>query len=229
MVRIVQRIQGMTTRAIGYVRCSTDEQTITVEAQTAKLNAWAALNDAEITIEIDAGISGKSMHNRPALKRALDAIRAKRATVIVVCDLSRLSRCTRDALTIADELAKRGAELVALREQIPAGPAGKLILTVLAALAELERAQVGIRTSAALQHLKSQGRRVGGIPYGFAVAADGESLVEHTNEQATIAAARDLRARGLALRAVAETLASRGMLARSGRPFAPSAIAAMVG
>jgi site-specific DNA recombinase len=96
---------------------STDEQAnegVSLQAQEAKLRAWAALHEVEMTVEVDAGISGKSIQNRPALNRALEAIRTRRATVLVVCDLSRLSRTTRDALTIAEQIAKRGAELVSL-------------------------------------------------------------------------------------------------------------------
>jgi DNA invertase Pin-like site-specific DNA recombinase len=219
----------MTTRAIGYVRVSTDEQAtlgVSLQAQEAKLHAWASLHDVDITIEVDAGISGKSIANRPALGRALDAIRARRATCLVVCDLSRLSRTTRHALEIAELLAKRGAELVSLREQIPGGPAGKLILTVLAALAELERSNTALRTSAALQHKKSRGERVGSVPLGFALVAG--ALVPDEREQAVIAQARELRAAGMSLREVASALDERGLRTRTGRAWLPAQVARML-
>lgn len=233
MARVVQCILHMNTRAIGYVRVSTDEQAtsgVSLEAQEAKLRGYCTAMDIElVSVEVDAGISAKTL-NRPALQRALAALKSGPADALIVVKLDRLSRSVRDTLTLVDEHFRGERSLISLSESIDTRTAaGRMIVTVLGALAQLEREQVGERTSAALQHLKSQGKRVGGVPYGFAVAHDGESLVERADEQTVISAARDLRARGLALRAVSETLASRGMVARSGRPFAPSAIAAMVG
>jgi len=58
-----------------------------------------------------------------------------------------------------------------------------------------------------MQHKASQGEYTGGeAPYGRRVAADGERLEEDPNEQAARATARELRARGLSLRAVAVEL-----------------------
>ncbi len=217
-------------KSIGYIRCSTEDQRtngLSVEVQTARLTAWALVHGAELTIECDAGISGKSMANRPGLKRALDACRS--GVVLVTCALDRLSRRTIDALQIAELLAKRGAELVSLKEQIPAGPAGKLILAVLASLAEIERDQVSTRTKQAMAYMAERGRYLGGrAPYGQALASDGLTLECVEAEQVVIARAMSLKASGLTLRGISATLAAEGKLGRSGKPFAPSAVAAMV-
>jgi hypothetical protein len=69
------RTTGMTTRqrVIGYARCSTmmqAEDGTTLDQQRAKIAAWCALHDAEqVCIEVDSGISGRAMANRPALQR----------------------------------------------------------------------------------------------------------------------------------------------------------------
>lgn len=85
-----------TKRAIGYARVSTDEQAergVSLDAQRAKIEAWCALHDVELLrVEVDAGISGKAMANRPALQRALSAIKSGEATALVIVDLSRLTR-----------------------------------------------------------------------------------------------------------------------------------------
>lgn len=215
----------MTKVAHGYIRCSTEDQRtngLSVEVQESKLRAWAMLNDVEIVIHCDAGISGKSMHNRPALQACLAAMRP--GAVLVTCALDRLSRRTIDALQIAETLAKRGAELVSLKEQIPAGPAGKLILAVLASLAEIERDACSTRTKAAMEHLAAQGKYCGGkAPYGYRV--DGEHVVPVDGEQAVIVEAKALRAAGLSLRAVAGTLAERGHRSRVGKPFGLTQVA----
>lgn len=218
-----------TSHAYGYVRCSTEEQAtvgVSIQSQVARLEAWATMHGTAITIEIDAGISGKNM-NRPALQRALAAMRS--GSILVVADLSRLSRSTRDALTIAETLAKRGAELVSLKEQIPAGPAGKLILTVLAALNELERDQISARTTAALAYKASRNEWCGGRPpMGYALDTDGKTLVENADEQAVIAEVRALRDAGMSLREVTAMLAERGRTSRVGRPFALTQIRRMI-
>ena len=73
--------------------------------------------------------------------------------------------------------------------------------------------------------MKAQGLYTGGrVRYGYAVATDGVTLAECPDEQATIAAARALSARGLTLRAISAELASRGMVTRKGKPFHFTAI-----
>jgi hypothetical protein len=68
--------------------------------------------------------------------------------------------------------------------------------------------------------MKAAGKYTGGrVRYGYAVAADGVTLTPCESEQATIAEARALSARGLSQRAIAAELAERGMLTRNGLPF----------
>lgn len=95
-------------------------------------------------------------------------------------------------------------------------------------LAHSVRMSTSALTKAAMKHKASKGERVGAIPYGFALAADGVSLVEVEAEQAVIADARALRAAGLSLGAVAKRLASRGSVSRSGRVFLRQQIRRMV-
>jgi site-specific DNA recombinase len=64
--------------------------------------------------------------------------------------------------------------------------------------------------------------------YGFALKGDGVHMVAARAEQATIARARELRATGLSLRAVAPTLASEGRVSRKGRRFLAAQVARMV-
>ena len=85
---------------------------------------------------------------------------------------------------------------------------------------------ISVLTKAALASKASRGEYVGGFaPYGSTLVEG--TLVALPDEQGVIVEARALRAAGLSLRAVAETLAERGITSRSGRPFAPSAIASM--
>jgi hypothetical protein len=81
-------------------------------------------------------------------------------------------------------------------------------------------------TRAALGAIRASGRKTGGdVPYGFELLGDGRTLAPCAAERAVIERARELRAAGLSLRAVAGELARAGMLNRAGRPFHPPALA----
>lgn len=208
-------------KAIGYVRVSTAGQAnegVSLEAQRAKLEAWATLNGCELSaIHVDAGISGGRADNRPALQQAItDACNAK--VGLVVYSLSRLARSTKDAIDIAERLDKSGADLVSLSESIDTtSAAGKMVFRMLAVLAEFERDQISERTATAMQHKRSNGEYTGGVvPYGWRLAADGSTLEAHEGEQAIREAAIELKSAGLSLAKVGERLAAEGLLPRSG-------------
>jgi hypothetical protein len=88
--------------------------------------------------------------------------------------------------------------------------------------AQYERGMVRARTRAALAAKRARRECIGAVPYGFALKGDGVHLVAARAEQATIAGAREVRAAGLSLRAVAATLASEGRVSPKGRPFLPA-------
>ncbi|MDD5308657.1 MAG: recombinase family protein [Deltaproteobacteria bacterium] len=211
-------------KAIGYVRVSTAGQVedgVSLDAQGAKIAAWAELNGYELaSVHVDAGLSGSRADNRPALCAALDeACRQKAA--LVVYSLSRLARSTRDAITMSERLDRAGADLVSLSERIDTTTAaGKMVFRMLAVLAEFERDQIAERTSTAMRFKASRGEFIGGaVPYGFDLAEDRVHLVERPAEQKVIAEARRLRGAGLSLRGVAAELAGQGFHSRTGRVF----------
>lgn len=70
--------------------------------------------------------------------------------------------------------------------------------------------------------------RTGSVPFGYALAPGGVKLLPARNEQAPIAEARALRAAGISLRAMAETLFERGHMNRTGSCFAPEQVKRMV-
>ena len=182
-----------------------------------------------VTVEVDAGASAKSL-NRPALQRALASLKRGDADALLVTKLDRLTRSVRDLATLLEDYFAVGQSgLISIGESVDTrSAAGRLVLNVMTSVAQWEREAIGERTSTALQHMRSQGRRVGAIPFGFALAPDGETLMPVEDEQSIIVEARAQRAAGLALRAVASTLAERGLLSRTGRPFAPEQVSRML-
>ena len=207
--------------AVVYVRVSTAEQAnegVSLAAQTAKARAWCELNGVTIAAtHTDAGLSGKRADNRPALQQALADVVSRRG-VLVVYSLSRLSRSTRDAITISEQLAKAGADLASLTEAIDTSTAsGRAFFTIMAAMAQLEREQLGERTRAAMQHKKSKLERVGAVPFGFDLDDDGVHLTPNTQEQEIIGLIHQLRSEGYSLRAIADELTRRDIATKEGK------------
>jgi len=207
--------------AIGYVRVSTDKQAeegISLEAQQARIEAWCIANGYELlNVFVDAGISGKRADNRPALQDALTAACANGAALICY-SLSRLSRSTKDTITLADRLAKSNADLVSLSERIDTTTAaGRMVFRMLAVLSEFERDLVSERTCAAMQYKKSKCERVGKIPFGYDLAGDGIALTPNSREQEALAIIQELRSNGLSLRRIAAELTRRGVKTKGGK------------
>ena len=199
--------------AIAYLRVSTTEQAtegVSLDAQETKIKAWCLLNDYTLAgVFVDAGVSGKATTNRPELLAALAA--CSKGSALVVYSLSRLARSTSDTLNIADKLQKKSVDLVSLSEKIDTTSAsGKMVFRMLAVLAEFERDQISERTTTAMQHKKSNGERVGSVPYGSVVAADGVQLVADSTEQEIIRVVLELRRDGLSMRAIAAKLTTMG-------------------
>ncbi len=215
-------------RAFGYCRVSTEQQAdegVSLEAQQAKIAAWCLANDIELdTVFVDAGISGKRADNRPELQKALIAA-CKAKGVLVVYSLSRLARSTRDTLMIAERLDKAGADMVSLSEKIDTTSAsGKMMFRMLAVLAEFERDQISERTTSAMRHKQSKQERVGEVPYGYDLSADGVTLSPNAEEQEAIGLINTLHQAGMSLRAIAAELNGRSVPSKKGGEWIHTAI-----
>lgn len=216
------------TRTIAYIRVSTDKQAdagVSLDAQRAKVEAYAALYDLDlVAVKVDAGESAKSLE-RPALREAFAMLDAGEADALLVVKLDRLTRSVRDLGELVERFFSKDVALLSVSEQIDTRTAGgRLVLNVLASVSQWEREVIGERTSVAMRHMQSEGRYIGGnVPYGFRLV--GGELVEHGAEQEVIAEARKLRTAGLSLRAVAERLSKRGFKTRSGRAFIHTQVA----
>jgi len=120
---------------IGYARVSSTGQSLDV--QLSKLTAYGCTDgDGEIFQEKK---SGSKAENRAQLKSCLKHLR--KGDSLVITKLDRLARSTLDLTTIADDLEKRGIELVVLDQSIDTStPTGKLLFNMLGSIAEFENA-----------------------------------------------------------------------------------------
>jgi site-specific DNA recombinase len=217
------------TKAIGYIRVSTDKQVdhgISLEAQKAKLEAYAALYDIDLVeVIVDAGVSAKTLE-RPGLQQALGMMKKGTANALLICKLDRLSRSVKDFATLIEKyFASDKFTLLSVTDSIDTrSAAGRLVLHVLMSVAEWERATISERTTEALAHKKACGERTGGIPYGFTVAADGKTLVPDAAEQDVIVAIRSYRQEGLSLRRICAIVHRQGIRTRKGTAFSVTQI-----
>ncbi len=136
---------------IGYARVSTNDQETATQV--------AALKAAGCERIFREKASG-GRWDRPELQRLLDQLR--KSDVLVVWKLDRLSRSLRDVLTIMERLGEAGAGFRSLTEAIDTTtPAGRMMMQMVGAFAEFERAMLKERTKAGLDSAREEGR-IGG-------------------------------------------------------------------
>ena len=139
---------------IGYIRVSTtDQNTIRQEV------LMEALGVEEIYID---RISGKNT-NRPELQKMMNYVR--KGDVVIVESISRFARNTKDLLELVEQLNKKEVEFISQKEAINTStPSGKFMLTIFAAVAELEREYLLQRQREGIAAAKAQGKYKGRTP-----------------------------------------------------------------
>lgn len=142
---------------IGYYRCSSDEQ-----HPDRQIKILEKMGCKKIYSDM---LSGKD-RNRPGLEQMLDFVRSED---IVCCEsISRISRSTRDFLNIMDELKEKEVLFVSQKENIDTStPQGQFMLTVFAALSDLERSQIRQRQAEGIAIAKEKGVFKGRQPKPF--------------------------------------------------------------
>jgi DNA invertase Pin-like site-specific DNA recombinase len=146
-----------------YSRVSTNGQD--PRMQTAELREYCRNRGWTIVDEyVDKGISG-AKDSRPELDRLMKDAHRRKFSRVAVWKFDRFARSVSHLLRSLETFAALGIEFVSLSEQIDTGtPAGKLVFTVLGAVAELERSLIGERVRAGLRNAKARGKRLGRPP-----------------------------------------------------------------
>jgi DNA invertase Pin-like site-specific DNA recombinase len=139
---------------IGYIRVSTEHQ------ETARQQE--IMCDYQVDRIFSEKLSGANT-DRPQLKAMLDYVRE--GDILYVESISRLGRSTKDLLNIIDTLTDKGVTLISHKESIDTNsPTGKFMLTVFAALSQLEREQLKQRQREGIEIAKTQGKYTGRKP-----------------------------------------------------------------
>lgn len=173
-----------------YTRVSTTMQIdgYSLDAQKTKMKAFCDYNEYEIAGEYeDAGKSGKSIEGRIAFNQMMDDIKSGKDEVsyVLVFKLSRFGRNAADVLATLQVMQDFGVNLICVEDGIDSSKdAGKLMISVLSAVAEIERENIRVQTMEGRMQKAREGKWNGGFaPYGYSLI-DGKLEV---NEEEAVA------------------------------------------
>ena len=203
------------TQAVLYLRVSTEEQASNgygLDAQRTRCLGMAQAKGWEVVQEYaDEGVSGaKNGTGRPGLTRLMSDSAAGKIDAVVILSLDRLGRKTRLVLELVDQLTSLNVALVSCKESLDTTtPQGQFVLTIFAALAQLERDLISERTKAALaERGRQEGYRGGRVPFGYWLEND-ESVSVVKEDASIVRKIFTLRRKGWTLRKIASHLTDR--------------------
>lgn len=163
-----------------YTRVSTEEQAVNPEGsiknQEERIREFIKLKNAVesfgevVQIFSDPGRSAKDM-NRPGFQKMLQAIRNQEINMVVVTELSRFSRSTKDFAILQEFLDEHNCKFLSLRENFDtSGAAGSMVMNLMATIAEFERRQTAERISNSFLARSKRGLYNGGsVPLGYRI------------------------------------------------------------
>lgn len=213
---------------VAYYRVSTTRQGesgLGLEAQRAKVETMAAERGAAVVAEFTEIESGRKA-DRPQLAAALAEAR-RRGAAVAVAKLDRIARDAELVLRLSREAAANGMGgflFCDLPDVDATTAAGRMVLTVMASVAEFEARRISERTREALAAAKARGVKLGGLRANTATRNDAarERAQAGTERLRPVLAA--LQAQGASLRDMAQALAQAGTTTRNGKPLSPSSV-----
>ena len=175
-----------------YIRVSTSMQVegYSLEAQRERLNKFADFQGIEVVREYcDAGKSGKNITGRPEFSQMLNDVAESRDGVnfVLVFKLSRFGRNAADVLNSLQYIQDFGVNLICVEDGIDSSKdSGKLTITVLSAVAEIERENILVQTMEGRKQKAREGKWNGGqAPFGYTLDSK-NSILSVNPEEAEI-------------------------------------------
>ena len=172
-----------------YIRVSTAMQVegYSLEAQKERLTKFAAFQEMEVVREYcDAGKSGKSITGRPEFTKMLQDIAESEEDIdfILVFKLSRFGRNAADVLNSLQYIQDYGVNLICVEDGIDSSKdSGKLTITVLSAVAEIERENILVQTMEGRKQKAREGKWNGGqAPFGYTLDSKNSTLIVNPEE-----------------------------------------------
>ena len=226
---------AIATKAVAYVRVSTEEQAATghgLETQDKAVRAFAESQGYELVeVAADPGVSGATRPaDRPGFGRVLELAAAGAFTVLLVYKFDRLAREIRYAVTTVSDLAENHDVVIrSVTEPIDtATPMGRTLFAILAGMAENERFAIRDRTAGGRQTKASKGGFAGGrVPYGYERDPDGRLRIVPDQARIVQRIFRERR-RKRTLRAIADDLNREGIPSPGGAAWHPFRVSYVV-
>lgn len=202
-----------------YVRVSSREQKVkgySISAQLRQLRKFAESQDWNIVGEyIDPGVSAKDM-NRPQLLKMLKDVENGHIDVVLVKNLDRLTRSVSDLYDILEHLEKYDCKFKSATEVYDTTTAvGRMFITIVSAIAQWERENLGERISFGLAEKAQQGKYPNGLPpFGYKV--ENSKLIINEEEARIVRLIFDKYLSGYGLSKIARHLNQKGITTRTG-------------
>ena len=217
-------------KLVGYCRVSSEgqEDNTSLENQRRRIEAYCDAYEHElIAVFIEVG-SGKDTTHRPEFNKAMELV-ATEADGIVALKLDRVARSCRDVLVLVEDvLQPNNKALVLLDLNVDTStPTGKMILTMMAAVAELERATINERCQGGRKVKAEAGGYAYGSPAFGYIAQDGQ-LVAVKGEQEAIEVIRRHRRSGKSYARIADYLNGQGIPTKRGKLWSPMQVQRVV-
>ena len=214
---------------LGYCRASTadqcNENRSSLQTQQDIIEGYARTRGVDkygVQLFTDAGVSGATkLSFRPAGGDLLAAM--SKGDTVIASKLDRMFRSASDAIDMFEVFKEKGVDLVLYdisHEPVSAG-VGKLIMTILAAVADMERIRIRERTADGRRAKKAKGGAIGKAPFGYRKVGEGHNsmLEENPREQMAAGLMREWYQRKMSCAAISKELAAQGFLSRAGTPY----------
>ena len=227
--------EALATKAVGYIRVSTEEQAIKghgLEVQDRAIRSFAE-SQGYTLLEVvsDPGVSGaKRPEDRPGFQRIIELAKARSFSMLLLWKFDRLARNLLFSVITVDDLKEQyGVMLRSVTEPIDtASPMGGMIFAILASFAAEERRVITGRTVAGKKEKASRGGFAGGAaPLGYKRDLQG-GLSINDAEATIVRQVVSMRATGSSLQAIAAALNDAGVKPKRGAKFYPSTIRYML-
>lgn len=210
-----------------WIRVSTEEQAQGESPKNHEHRArmYAELKNWDVVQFYDlSGVSGKSVIEHPEAKRMLADVADGKIKALIFSKLARLARNVKELLDISDHFQKYQSNLVSLEESIDTStPAGRLLFTVIGALAQWEREEISARVAASVPIRARQGKNTGGTgSFGYHWVEG--SLIVNPQEAPTVKEIFKTFLETKKLLTTAKLLNDKGYRSRNGAKFGKTTV-----